>query len=192
MNTVQPIREKKKITLMKNILLQNPRDHLLFVFGIHCGLRISDILKFKMSDILDRNNKPKQFLELYEQKTGKWKRFAINKNAKKAVELYLKDRGQWEPDEPVFLSRKLSKKGEKILTRQRAYQIINDAAQQAGITDPIGTHTLRKTFGYHAYRQGADIALLQNIFNHSAPSVTMRYIGITQDEIDNVIINLDL
>lgn len=188
MNTVQPIRDKKKINLMKNILLQTPRDHLLFVFGIHCGLRISDILKFKMGDILDRNNKPKQFLELYEQKTGKWKRFAINKNAKKAVDLYLKDRGEWESDEPVFISRKKGKR----LTRQRAYQIINDAAQQAGITDPIGTHTLRKTFGYHAYRQGADIALLQNIFNHSAPSVTMRYIGITQDEIDNVIINLDL
>ena len=56
----------------------------------------------------------------------------------------------------------------------------------------VGTHTLRKTFGYWAYKQGIDITLLMRIFNHSAPSITLRYIGITQEEINNVYVNLNL
>ncbi|WP_312859663.1 tyrosine-type recombinase/integrase [Peribacillus huizhouensis] len=50
--------------------------------------------------------------------------------------------------------------------------------------DDISTHTMRKTFGYAYYRRTKDLAFLQNIFNHSAPSITKRYIGITQEKID--------
>jgi len=64
--------------------------------------------------------------------------------------------------------------------------VINNAARQVGLEDHIGTHTLRKTFGYQARKQGTPIELLQKVFNHSSPAVTMRYIGITQDEIDEV------
>ena len=65
-------------------------------------------------------------------------------------------------------------------------------ARAVGIQDRIGTHTLRKTFGYHAYQTGIDISILQKIFNHTAQSVTMRYIGITQDDMDEVFLNLNL
>ena len=71
------------------------------------------------------------------------------------------------------------------ITRIQAYRIITEACLKAGITCKIGTHTLRKTFGYHFYQEKKDIALLQTIFNHSTPSVTMRYIGINQDIIDS-------
>ena len=79
------------------------------------------------------------------------------------------------PEDYVFRSRK----GGGPISRQQAYRIINAAARSVGIKDKIGTHTLRKTFGYHAYKAGVDITLLQSIFNHSAPSTTLRYIGIT-------------
>ena len=69
-----------------------------------------------------------------------------------------------------------------------AYQII----RSMGIKEKIGTHTLRKTFGYHAYIKTKNIALIQKLLNHSSPSVTLRYIGITQDDLDNVYLNLDL
>lgn len=59
------------------------------------------------------------------------------------------------------------------------------------LKEKIGTHTLRKTFGYHAYKNGVDLSLLMRIFNHSSQAVTLRYIGITQDQIDDVYINLD-
>ena len=64
--------------------------------------------------------------------------------------------------------------------------------QEVGIKEKIGTHTLRKTFGYHTYNNGYDITLIQKLFNHSSPSVTLRYIGITQDELDDVYLSLDL
>ena len=76
--------------------------------------------------------------------------------------------------------------------RQRAYWILNEAARSIGIKEKIGTHTLRKTFGYHAYKNGYDIEIIQKLFNHSSPSITLRYIGITQDNLDDVYLSLDL
>jgi site-specific recombinase XerD len=79
----------------------------------------------------------------------------------------------------------------RSISRVQAWQV-NDAAGKVGLTDHIGTHTLRKTFGYHAYQKGVDITLLMQLFNHAAPSITLRYIGITQDDIDQVYIDMEL
>lgn len=68
----------------------------------------------------------------------------------------------------------------------------NAAARQIGIKERIGTHTLRKTFGYHAYQQGMSLEVIQKLFNHSWPQITLAYIGITQDELDDVYLNLNL
>jgi site-specific recombinase XerD len=189
MEFVQPIRDKKKIEDMKKWLIaQSPRDHLMFVLGINSGLRISDILKMKVADVITEKRKPQADYELREQKTGKTKKFPFGKNVQKAIETFLSD-FQGDREDYLFSSRK----GEnQPITRQHAWRIINEAARSVGIQDKIGTHTLRKTFGYHAYKSGTDITPLQQIFNHSAPSVTLRYIGIQQDDIDQVIINLNL
>jgi site-specific recombinase XerD len=189
MELVQPIRDVKKIDKMKRILkAKSSRDYLLFVLGINSGLRISDLLKFKVEDVIDNKGKVRDWYELREQKTDKTKRFIINDNIKKAVNEYMKD---YNPEAGRYLFA--SRKGDnKPITRQHAWQILNDAARAAGITDKVGTHTLRKTFGYHAYKAGTDIVLLQQIFNHAAPSITLRYIGTTQDDIDNVYININL
>lgn len=69
------------------------------------------------------------------------------------------------------------------ISTTQSYRIIVSAGERIGIEN-IGTHTMRKTFGYHHYQQYKDIALLQEIFNHSSPSITLRYIGINQDNID--------
>jgi integrase len=85
-----------------------------------------------------------------------------------------------------------SRKGEnKAITTVQAYRIINRAAKRIKLEE-IGTHTMRKTFGYWHYRQYKDIAILQEIFNHSSPSVTLLYIGINQDNIDNSYMNFSL
>ena len=70
------------------------------------------------------------------------------------------------------------------LARVAAYYIIRTACEEAGLEDKFGTHTMRKTFGYHHYKKFKDVAMLQKIFNHSSPEITLRYIGIEQDEID--------
>jgi len=78
------------------------------------------------------------------------------------------------------------------LSRETVWRIINEAAKACGVEGPIGTHTMRKTFGYHFYQQTKDVAMLQQIFGHSAPSITLRYIGINDDLIDNVLKNFSL
>lgn len=187
MEFVQPIRELKQIETIKKLLkLKSLRDYCLFVLGINSGLRISDLLKLKISDISERG-KIKDRIRLREKKTNKFKDFPLSNSTKLALKEYLKTR-KYNEDEPLFISRK--NKG--FLLRQQAYKIINDVAKSVGIKEKIGTHTLRKTFGYHAYNNGYDITLIQKLFNHSSPSVTLRYIGITQDEMDNVYLSLDL
>lgn len=187
MEFVQPIRDIKQIETIKKLLKQQSlRDYCLFVLGINSGLRISDLLKLRISDVSEKG-KVKDRIRLREKKTNKFKDFPISDNAKKAIKEYLQTRAINE-NEPLFISRK--NKG--FLMRQRAYWILNEAARSIGIKEKIGTHTLRKTFGYHAYKNGYDIEIIQKLFNHSSPSITLRYIGITQDNLDDVYLSLDL
>ncbi len=112
----------------------------------------------------------------------------LNNNVKKALKEYIEQGCISNPEDYLFKSRK----GSGPITGVQAWQILNKAASSVGIKERVGTHTLRKTFGYHAYQQGIDITLLQKVFNHSTPSITLRYIGITQEDIDNVYVNLNL
>lgn len=191
MEYVEPIRDKKTIERMKKVLKADGlRNYTLFVLGINSGLRISDLLALRVSDVLDEKGSIKDRIALRESKTSKIKNFPVGNTTKKALKEYLEEYSQstiYELDMFLFPSRKGGQ-----LSRQQAYRIINDAARTVGIKDKIGTHTLRKTFGYWAYKQGVDIAHLQKLLNHSAPSVTLAYIGITQDELDDVYLNLDL
>lgn len=172
MKTVQPIRDKKLIERMKNELRKSgTRDFMLFCFGINIGLRISDILSLKVSDVRDKSH-----ITLTEQKTGKVRRIKIN-----GIGDDLNDYIQ-EMNNDDYLFR--SQKGENSpISRVQAYRILNKAAYALGIEE-VGTHTMRKTFGYHFYQKTKDVALLQELFQHSAPSVTLRYIGINQDIMD--------
>lgn len=182
MKYVQPIRDKNKIEEIKSILKENgTRDLLLFTMGINTGLRISDLLRLKVIDV-----RGKSHVEIKEQKTGKVKRFPLLGNLQSMIDEYI--RGKSDCDY-LFKSRN----GEnKPITRVMAYMIINEAAQKANITDNIGTHTLRKTFGYHHYQAFKNVAILQHLFNHSSPSITLRYIGITQDEIEQTLRQFEL
>ena len=189
MEYVQPIRDKEKIEAMKKVLKggSNLRDYVLFVLGINSGLRISDLLKLKVADVLGDKGKYQDRIVLREKKTGKEKNFPLGKTVRKALDEYLVGR-QCVASDWLFPSRQ----GNNSLTRQQAYNIINSAARAVGISEQIGTHTLRKTFGYHAYRQGMDISIIQKLLNHAAPSVTLAYIGITQDQLDDVYLALEL
>lgn len=190
MEFVQPIRDPEKLTAMKKVLKgSNLRDYTMFTIGINSALRISDILKLKVSDVLDDKGKvADRITNIRETKTKKAKDFPISSNAKKAIEEYLKARKDLKVTDYLFVSRK----GQKAITRQQAWHIINQAAGEVGINDKIGSHSLRKTFAYHAYKSGYDLSIIQKLLNHSSPKETLRYIGITQDQMDDVYINLNL
>ena len=186
MNYVQPIRSKEKIENMKEELRKNgTRDYLLFTFAINVGFRISDILKLKVKDVLNYDRSVKSHIEIIEEKTKKHKRCKINSVLADELYRYTKN---MDLEDYIFKSR--NGKNSPI-TRVRAYIILNNVAKTIGLEE-IGTHTLRKTFGYWFYQQTHDIALLQQLFNHSSPSITLRYIGINQDILDTALENFSL
>ena len=192
MGVVEPIRDIKKIDAMKKFLLgQNIRDFTLFTLGINSGLRISDLLSLKLKDVY-KDDKLVHEIQLYEKKTGKYKPFPMGKKTKKAVLDYIQSVEDFKPDDPLFFSRKKEYGHRKPITRQHAHYILSEAAEYVGIVDKVGTHTLRKSFGYHAYKKGVDLSLLQDIFNHESAQITLRYIGITKEDRDNVYISIDL
>lgn len=178
MNFVQPIRDKNKLEEMKQELKNRCyRDYLLFYTGINTGLRISDLVKLNYDDVRDLSGSMKTHITILEKKTKKLKKFPIFNGLYVELEQFTRN---MKNGEYLFKSQVGAN---KPITTTQAYRIIKNTASKIGISE-IGTHTLRKTFGYFHYQQYHDVALLQTIFNHSAPTITLRYIGISQDEID--------
>lgn len=192
MERVQPIRDPKQIEAIKKILKgQSARDYLLFTLGINCGLRISDLLELKIDQVWT-GSAPVNQIEVREKKTKKLKLFKLGENPKKAIKEYIAQLGEYSMQDPLFSSKKTDQGTPKAISRQQAYNIINSAADFIGITERIGTHTLRKTFGYHAYKKGHDLAYIQKLFNHSSQAITLEYIGITQENLDDITVSLNL
>lgn len=190
MELVEPIRDAKKIDRMKKYLKEKSlRDYCLFVLGINSGLRISDLLNLQVKDVAEDSGKLKDRIRLTEQKTGKTKDFPISDTAGRAIKEHLAALNTKEPSAYLFPSRK----GNGAILRYQAWRILNEAAAHSGLDkEAIGTHTMRKTFGYHAYKKGMDITVIQKLLNHSSPAITLSYIGITRDDLDNVYLNLNL
>lgn len=173
MNSVQPIRDMELVNDIADYLKgRSERDYMMFLFGIYSGLRISDILKLRVRDVKGKNR-----ITLREKKTGKERSFPINAALKSKIKKYVADKEDY-----VYLFRSRQGKNRPI-SRQQAYNIIRKAGEEFGLYK-LGTHTLRKTFGYHLYRQTKDAVTIQKILNHASVEITMRYIGVTQDTMD--------
>lgn len=169
---VQPLRTLEEIQDMKNSLRRwcSERDYMMFLIGINTGLRVSDIVSLTVEDL-----RGKDYALITELKTKKPRRVDLW-GIRGDIEAYAKKMagGDW-----MFPSRK----GTGPITTTQAYRALVKAGEMIDRTD-IGSHTMRKTFGYFHYKRNKDVAVLQSIFGHAAPSITLRYIGITQDEID--------
>jgi len=197
MNTAQPIRNVEDLYHFKEyyrVISPNKRNYLLMVMGLNTALRISDILKLQWGDIYDFDRqKYKEHLSIIEQKTGKQSVILINRNIKevlKEYKRYLDAQGSAVCAED-FLFESSSKKGYPI-SRVQAFRIVKRAAQACHLDGVISCHSLRKTFGYHAWQQGIKPALLMNIYNHSSFQITVRYLGIEQDDRDSIFRNIDI
>lgn len=185
MHTVEPIRDKKKILAIKGNLRaeKSPRDYLLFTMGINLALRISDLLKLKVSDVLNSEGDPVGFLYLREQKTKKEKKIKLNKAVIEALEFYLRKAQIYNPEQLLFTSHR---SGEP-LDRIRSWQLIRKWCREAGLKEErYGTHSLRKTWGYQARMAGVSLAVISEKLGHRNSQVTRRYIGISQDEVEKV------
>jgi len=185
MNTVEPIRDLQKILAIKRILKEknNPRDYLLFTMGINLALRINDLLQLKVIDVLDRQGNIIEYIHIREQKTKKEKKIKINQAVREALHYYFKKATVTDPEQYLFTSYRSNQK----LDRIRVWQMIKDWGKEVGLkTDNLGTHTLRKTWGYQARKKGITIEQISAKLGHRSTVVTKRYIGINQDEINKI------
>jgi len=185
MNTVEPIRDIQKILAIKRILKEqsNPRNYLLFTMGINFALRINDLLSLKIKDVLDKKGEIVDYIHIREQKTKKEKKIKINKAVKEALEYYFKKASVTDSDNYLFTSYRSNRK----LDRIRVWQMIKNWCKEVGLeSERIGTHTLRKTWGYQARKKGITIEQISEKLGHRSSIVTKRYICINQDEINKI------
>lgn len=194
MSTTQPIRNLSQLQEFKDYYHKkhpNTRNYVLCILGLNTALRITDILHLKWRDIYDFSEHAfLSHISLIERKTGKSTMIALNHSLVSTLDFYLSSMPvSPEADEYLFQSRKGIN---QPLSRSQAFRIIKEAALSTGLNQHVSCHSLRKTFGYHAWQQGIPPALLMDIYNHSSYRITKRYLGIEQDDKDNVFLNIEL
>ncbi len=192
MSVAHPIRNLDELEELKKYYLEekpNLRNYAMISTGINTALRISDILKLKWKDVYDYSkNSFRKHIVLTEKKTGKQSCIAVNDNLEHALTIYMKELRQVEPEQYIFCGRKPN----QPLSRSQAFRIIQGASEKLNLTGHISCHSLRKTFGYHAWSSGVNPVILMLIFNHSSFDITKRYLGIEQDDKDQVFLQLNL
>lgn len=192
MGTTQPIRDSEALaqfTEYYQSVQPNLRNYTMIQLGLHTALRISDLLALQWQDVLDLDTMQcHSHLCITEKKTQKNSRIALGAPVKQLLQQLAKMR-QPLPKDYVF-SR--STDYSAPLSRSQAYRIVRAAAEKSIHAANISCHSLRKTFGYHAWKQGVPPAMLMDIFNHSSYEITKRYLGITQDERDKVFLHVKL
>lgn len=189
MAVTEPIRDKKQLKELTNYYLQKGklRNYTLIVMGIYTALRISDLLQLKWSDVYDAQKCTfRSHITLTEKKTGKNKTIALNQQIIVALSLYFPQRH----GEFIFAS---SHKNANPISRIQAWRIIHTAVEEVGIPDKISCHSLRKTWGYHAWTSGTvSPVVIMDIYNHSNYEITRRYLGIAQDDLDKAYLEMKL
>jgi len=180
---VDPIRRTKDIDAISKITKDNPRNHLLWLMGINNGLRACDLIRVKVKDV--KGLKVGDTLSIKESKTGKTNFLVINKNVFKALKNYLET---VKPDDDEFLFP--SRKGNSHIQSQAVSKLVKKWTKAINLKGNYGAHTLRKTFGYiQRTVYGVGFELLCKRYNHSSPSITMRYLGIEDKEVKGILMN---
>jgi integrase len=181
--TVGPIREIKDIKAIKQLLANNPRNLLLFTMGVNNGLRTGDLLKLKAKDV--KRLRPGQSIIIRESKTGKDNVLMVNNSLYKTIRSYSEI---INPDNEDYLFA--SRKTQRPLTIQAVNALVKKWTRAINLQGNYGAHTLRKTFGYiQRTKYGVGFEVLAKRFNHSSPAVTMRYLGLTSKDVNDVLMN---
>lgn len=203
-HAADPIKNVEDIErLSQHLISQNRyRDNMLFIVGINLGLRVSDLVTLRFSDLIDESYAFKTTFPVLEKKTKNTRKakrnryLTINEAIMDAVELYLSHHPA-KLDDYMFKSE--SNRGgnqNRPLATYSVERILKKAASEIGLECHVATHTLRKTFGYHQMAMGGNdprrLLLLQKIFGHSSVAQTLEYIGITDEEIEDAYRGLNL
>lgn len=180
---VYPFKTSEDLNAMHSYFLEHNqrRNDLLFIVGINVGLRAGDLLSLKWESVLNESEQIVDGITIKEEKTGKFRTFYFNTSCKNALLSYWQNT---KSDKSSFIFT--SQKGGNIDVRS-ACKILKTAAKACNIKYNVGTHSLRKTFGYHQLKAHQNDALflcqLQKMFGHSSPEITLRYCGLENEQL---------
>lgn len=189
MSTTEPIRNKEQLQNFKDYykdIKPNLRNCAIIIMGLNTALRISDLLNLTYEEVF-QDNTVREHITVRERKTGKENRIFLNNEVRQTLKIYQKELIQtkmYQDGNPYLFPSPI--KPCAPISRYQAYRIITSAAKAVDIEGHISCHSLRKSFGYHAWKQGCDPVVIMVIFNHSSLSITKRYLCIEQDDKDNV------
>lgn len=192
MSATCPIKNRKALNMFKNYykdVKPNPRNYTLIIMGLNTAFRIGDLLRLRWQDVSTEEGTLYRHICIEEQKTGKRQTVPINGPLRRALGDYRILCGKPQAQEYLFASTRYKS---QPLSRYQAYRVIRNAAEACGLSEHISCHSLRKTFGYHAWKQGTPPAMLMELYNHSSYQITRRYLGIGQDERDQVYLQINL
>lgn len=183
MATVEPIREKSDVGAMAQALREiDPKYELMYWLGVYTGLRVGDLLKLRVRDVVGKKS-----IKVLESKTRNKRKVTIlrtinlNPHLRNILRDYCKNKKPNEFLVPARNSRPMSKPA----GRQQAWAVMKRASTQIGLAH-IGSHSMRKTFGYFVYMGNhKDVGLVQEMLQHSSPVTTLRYIGVNSLRIDD-------
>jgi integrase len=177
MSEVEPIRDRDTLDEMKDYLRsKSERNYILFILGINTGMAIADLLKLRVRDVGGWHIIYKRQKTLHKDRPAQ--KIKIPSHVKKELNKFIKNK----PKHEYLFKSRIGKN--KPITRAMAYLIIREAAEECGLEYPVGTHSMRKTWGYFYYEKHNDVAALQREMNHADGSYTLRYIGYVQEESD--------
>jgi len=185
MSTTQPIRSKRQVNELCDYFLVRGqlRNYVLVVMSLHTALRISDLLRLTWDDVYDfKKKRIRESITITEKKTHKSKIIKLNDKIIAALRKYL---FAAKPGEPIFANARTG----KAIGRIQAYRIISAAAEKLTFQTRVSCHSLRKTFGYFAWKSGVPVPIIMSIYNHSSYEITRRYadviIGTSQERLEN-------
>ncbi|MFK3960188.1 tyrosine-type recombinase/integrase [Guptibacillus hwajinpoensis] len=185
MNAVEAIQNTKQIYHLKEALInRSKRDYLLFILSINTGIRLTPLLHLTLHDVMNNES----FKEYLESSITETTDIYLNTEVKRALTRYTDN----QPQKTNYYLFHTKKDPTHPITRQQVHRILSQAGKEAGLDQPISFHSLRKTFGYHAFQQGVAVSLIQKIYGHATRSETLKYIGINSAQIPKLKIDVHL
>lgn len=170
MSTTYPIKNEEKLEKFKEYYLTKKpayRNYAMIILGLNTAFRIGDLLRLQWSDVFNqRQNCFREHICITEQKTGKERSVAVNTSVHDVLNVLHDKYHYTDADQYLFPN---GRKSQSHISRSQAFRIIKEAAEYANLDEHISCHSLRKTFGYHAWKQGVQPALLMELYNLNLP-----------------------
>lgn len=210
----RPIKDREQLEMFKEAIFSSTgryshRNYAIFLLGINCGLRCGDVLQIRLQDLWDEEGQSVHSCRILEEKTGKIRNISFSDVVAEGLRDYILTMKNRSPYTPLFPSQKKGvhadtdkrrKDNTGCLDRRSYWRILNDVAKLCNI-EHVGTHTMRKTFGYNVYTmfegdlvagQYSALDVTQHMLNHASSKDTLRYIGIDMEVEEEVYKNMSL